>query len=105
MIDLTHAVLGFILAGALGGFVLSIIGWLNSEKKFNNRKNIAALLTGTLSGMVLGIFTTGGQTEGIPEYMFVTQFFLIFLAAAGFTKLAQGGTEVATHKGKKHGTV
>jgi hypothetical protein len=90
--EATLAVLGGLIAGGLGGFVLSMLGWLESGEPFNARKNVAGVLTATLAGLLttVALVQTDLFTDATtPDWQIIIAYVTIFGAAAGFGSMAR----------------
>jgi hypothetical protein len=107
--ETTIAILGGLIAGALGGFVLSMLGWLESGTKFNARKNVAGVLTATVTGLLTtaALVQTSLFTDpATPDWQLIIAYVTIFGAAAGFGSMGRkaagaANTEIeAEAKGK-----
>jgi hypothetical protein len=90
--DTTLAVAGGLLAGGLGGFVLSLLGWLESGEAFNPRKNIAGILAATITGLVttVALVQTAIFTDpATPQWQLIVAYVTIFGASAGFGSMGR----------------
>ena len=90
--ETTIAVLGGLVAGGMGGFVLSLLGWLDSGQTFDVRKNIAAIITSTFTGLIATVALV--QTDiftnpKTPDWQLIVAFITIFGASAGFGSMGR----------------
>jgi len=88
---------GAVLAGLGGGFISSWMAFNASGEEFDKRKHGNGLITGTLSGMALGlaaVVATAEQNLTVAASAFIL--FGIFLSAAGIDRLRSSGTKMVT---------
>lgn len=98
------SVLFGLIAGGLGGFTLSALGWLESGEPFNPRKNVAAIMVSTMTGLIATVALV--QTElftnpDTPEWQLVIAFATIFGASAGFGSMGRKAVGAANAPEKK----
>jgi hypothetical protein len=90
--EATAAVMWGLFAGGLGGFVLSMLGWLETGTKFNARKNVAGVLTATVTGLLttVALVQTSIFTDPTtPDWQLIVAYITIFGAAAGFGSMGR----------------
>lgn len=95
MIDSTLALIIGIVVGLAGGFLNSILKWLEGTEDFNTRKNISALIIGGLTGLGLAIAMSTAFTDGVTDIQFVVLIVGIFLSAAGVSTIAPKAARAA----------
>jgi hypothetical protein len=97
MVEPAIAMLIGITVGGLGGFIRSVIGWLEGSEGFNSRKNVST----TLTAVLVGIVTTGGflATEVIGPETTDTQLVVLYItilgAATGFGSIGRSAVGAA----------
>lgn len=99
MVDETLAVVSSVIAGLAGGFLSSWMGFNSSGEAFSIRKHGNALITGALSGVLLGIgFVQGAQipAEQLTTGQYIFGVLLIFLSAVGIDKLRSNTSQMIT---------
>lgn len=72
-----------LIAGALGGFMNSVLRWLEVSTPFNAKSNIKAVLVGILAGLGITIASVTVLRESLAPDVLIVQLFIIFIAAAG----------------------
>lgn len=91
MLEPAIAMLIGLTVGGIGGFVRSIIGWLEGTEEFNSRKNVST----TLTAVLVGIVTTGAllATDVIGSDTTDVQLVLLYVtilgASTGFGSIAR----------------
>ena len=95
MVDPTGAVIVYVIAGIAGGFLSSWMAFNASGEKFDIRKHGNALITGALTGMVLGIgLSTATAPEELTQAQFIVNALLTFGTAAGIDRLRSSGSKM-----------
>ena len=90
--DPTISVLAALLAGGAGGFVMSLLGWLESGEPFNARKSVAGILASSITGILTT--TAMAQTSiftdpATPAWQIAIAIVTIFGASAGFGSMGR----------------
>lgn len=99
----TIAVLIGLFMGGFGGFVLSLLGWLESGEPFNPRKNVAGIMASTITGFlstVAFVQTSIFTDPNTPAFELAIAFVVIFGAAAGFGSMGRKAVGAANVTGK-----
>jgi hypothetical protein len=100
----TIAVLLGLFMGGLGGFLLSILTWLEGTEPFNTRKNVASVIVSVLTGVgtTIALVQTSIFTDPTtPNWELLIAFVTILGSAAGFGSMARKGIGAANAKAGK----
>jgi len=79
LVDAFVAIAILTALGAAGGFISSWMAWNGSGEKFDGRKHGNALITGVISGLVLG----AGVSVAEPDKMTPAIFFVLAITTFG----------------------
>ena len=94
----TISILIGLVMGGLGGFVLSILAWLEGSAPFSTRKNVASIVVSVITGLVatVALVQTSIFTDPkTPDWELLIAFVVIFGSAAGFGSMARKGVGAA----------
>ena len=102
MVDATTTIIASVLAGLAGGFLSSWMKFNATGEKFDGRKHGNALVTGSLTGMGLGLLTVIAaevtNKGNIPGAILAVGLFTIFLSAAGVDKFRSYTSQMITNR-------
>ena len=90
------AVLGGLIAGALGGFLYSLAGWFRSEDKFDSKKNLSAVFLGILGGVSAAVMQFDSFAHTTSDYQLLGLYVTLVLSASGVAALVPRAIKAAT---------
>lgn len=96
--DSTASVLLGLVVGGLGGFVLSLLSWLEGTEPFSTRRNVASTMVSVITGLMatVALVQTSIFTDSnTPTWQLIIAYVMIFGAAAGFGSMARKGVGAA----------
>jgi hypothetical protein len=83
MLSIETIVLTALVIGAFGGFMNSILKWLETQDAFSGKKNVKAIIVGTIAGIGLGVAAIQTIQNDVPFQILAVQLIMIFLSAIG----------------------
>ena len=95
MIETTYSIIIGLAAGALGGFVNSVVGWLAGTEPFNTRKNVSSIIVGLISGIGIAYGSLVALGEAQTTQALLGIIVLIFLSASGVSQLVHNVSRIA----------
>jgi uncharacterized membrane protein YfcA len=81
MFGIETIVITALVLGAFGGFVNSILKWLETQDAFSGKKNVKAIIVGIIAGIGLGVAAIQTIQNDVPFQVLVVQLVMIFLSA------------------------
>jgi hypothetical protein len=89
------AVVGGIIAGALGGFLYSLVGWFRSEESFSGKKNLSAVVLGILGGVGAAAVQFSHFAHATSDYELLGLYVTLILSASGVAALVPRAVKAA----------
>lgn len=90
------AVVGGVIAGALGGFIYSLVGWFRSEEAFDSKKNLSAVFLGVLGGVGAAVLQFGQFASATSDYELLGLYVTLVLSASGVAALIPRAIKAAS---------
>lgn len=85
MLDAFTAVLSGLIAGGIGGFLYSFVGWAQKDDgtQFLVRKNVSATFLGIIGGLALAIAQASTLASFETDWQLLVQLVTLLIAGAG----------------------
>jgi uncharacterized protein YacL len=98
MVDIGVLIALFVAVGAFGGFISSLMKWLETTESFETRKNVKGIITGLVSGLVLGIAAISSISDNMTSQAIAVAIGTVFLGAVGVDKLTSNVSGMVSKK-------
>lgn len=89
------AVAGGLIAGAIGGFLYSLVGWFRSEDAFDSKKNLSAVFLGILGGVGAAVLQLDSFAHASSDYQLLGLYVTLVLSASGVAALVPRAIKAA----------
>ena len=89
------AVAGGLIAGALGGFLYSLVGWFRGDEAFSTKKNLSAVFLGILGGVGAAVLQFGQFASASSDYELLGLYVTLVLSASGVAALVPRAIKAA----------
>ena len=81
------AVVGGLFAGAIGGFIYSLVGWFKGDEAFSTKKNLSAIFLGVIGGITLALGEASLFAKATTDYELLILYVTIALSGSGVAAL------------------
>lgn len=89
------AVVGGLVAGAIGGFIYSLVGWFKSEDSFSSKKNLSAVFLGILGGIGLALGEASLFAKATTDFELLILYVSLVISGSGVAALVPRAIQAA----------
>lgn len=90
------AVVGGLVAGAIGGFIYSLVGWFKDNEAFDTKKNLSAVMLGILGGVSLAILQADTFAQIHSDYQLLVAYVTLIISGSGVAALVPRAVQAAS---------
>lgn len=89
------AVVGGLVAGAIGGFIYSLVGWFKGDEPFDTKKNISAIILGIIGGVALALAQAETFAQIHSDYQLLIAYVTLVISGSGVAALVPRAVKAA----------